>query len=256
MIVRPSSEHTIASISMPPPFNACQGAEGNLAVAPERLDQRPFRGQRHARLLVVNRRDPSTEPQRSSARVSTATMPWPGAGTQRSTGMAAEIRASRSKAPQSGAREHERVELADVQLPQARIHVAANRCEGGARHSASQLRDPPDAAGPDRPAARRRGCDDRRQASPLRGAPAGKTSASRGSSRGSVAAIVRPSGMSEGRSLALWTARSISPTQQRVLEILDEEPLAANLAERRVLQAVAGRLDDDELDGVPERLEA
>ncbi len=37
--------------------------------------------------------------------------------------------------------------------------------------------------------------------------------------------------------------------QQRVLDFLHEQPLAADLGERRLLQPIAGRLDDDDLAG-------
>ena len=79
-------------------------------------------------------------------------------------------------------------------------------------------------------------------------ARAGSTMASRGSSRGSTAATSRPSGSTAGMSFALWTARSISPLEQRVLDFLDEQPLAAGFGQRRALQPIAGRLDDDDLD--------
>ena len=48
-------------------------------------------------------------------------------------------------------------------------------------------------------------------------------------------------------SLLLWTARSIVAAQQRVLDFLHEQALAADLRERRLLQPVAARLDDDDL---------
>ena len=57
---------------------------------------------------------------------------------------------------------------------------------------------------------------------------AGSTSASRGSSRGSTPPISSPSGRRAGMSLLLCTARSIVAGQQRVLDLLDEQALAAD----------------------------
>ena len=58
--------------------------------------------------------------------------------------------------------------------------------------------------------------------------------------------MASPSGRTAGMSLLLCTARSISPREQRVLDLLDEQPLAADLRERRILQPIAGGLDDDD----------
>ena len=138
---------------------------------------------------------------------------------------------------QPGDGEHQRVVLAGIELPQPRVDVAANRQEARAGMARAQLRAAPDAARPDRRRRRR-----------ARVAPARSTSASRESSRGRTAAIAEarraaPTDMS----LALWTARSMAPREQRVLDFLDEQPLAAHLGQRRVLQPIARRLDDADL---------
>ena len=129
------------------------------------------------------------------ARVSMAMMPCPGAGTQSSIGNGGRDPRLEPEPPQSGAGEHQRVELARSSLLQARVHVAANRCERGARNERRQLRD---RAGRCRSRSSAALAEAARAiaARPARcnGASAGRTSASRGSSRGSVAAIVEPVG--------------------------------------------------------------
>ena len=84
-------------------------------------------------------------------------------------------------------------------------------------------------------------------------APAGTSSseayfsemkASRTSSRGKVAPIIRPSGSAVCMSFIECTARSIVAGKQRLLEFLGKEPLAADLGERPVEDAVARGLDD------------
>ena len=48
-------------------------------------------------------------------------------------------------------------------------------------------------------------------------------------------------------SLLLWTAEVDLAAQQRVLDFLHEQPLAADVGQRRVLQLVARGPDDDDL---------
>ena len=154
---------------------------------------------------------------------------------------------------QAGGGQHERIVLAGVELAKPRVEIAADRREPRAGKQPRQLRDAADAAGADR-----RRCARASRSSP-RSTPAdvqrrigrarGSTTASRGSSRGSTAAIARPSGSTAGMSLLLCTARSISPREQRVFDFLDEQPLAADFRQRRVLQPIAGRLDDDDAAG-------
>ena len=121
----------------------------------------------------------------------------------------------------------------------------------GLRKQPRQLRDAADAAGADR----RRRRPGRASGSALERPRAGRPligagpRASRGSSRGRTAAIVSPSGRTTDMSFALCTARSIVAAQQRVLDLLDEQPFAADL--RRAARPAAGRrrLDDDDLAG-------
>ena len=56
----------------------------------------------------------------------------------------------------------------------------------------------------------------------------------------------RPAGSSAGMSLLLCTAMIDLVVQQRVLNFLDEQPLAADLRQRPVRQLIARRLDDDD----------
>ena len=65
-----------------------------------------------------------------------------------------------------------------------------------------------------------------------------------------------PSGRTVGMSLAECTARSIAPSQQRLLDLLGEQALAAGLRQRPVLDAVAGGADHHELDPRPARSHA
>ena len=55
--------------------------------------------------------------------------------------------------------------------------------------------------------------------------------------------IARPSGSKVGMSFMECTAMSISPVEQRLLDLLGEQALAADLGERPVLDAVAGGAD-------------
>ena len=51
-------------------------------------------------------------------------------------------------------------------------------------------------------------------------------------------------------SFAECTARSIAPAEQRLLDLLGEQPLAAGLAQRAILDAVARGADRDDLDSL------
>ena len=80
------------------------------------------------------------------------------------------------------------------------------------------------------------------------------TNASRASSRSRNAVSTRPSGSKVGMSLEECTARSMRRVEQRLLDLLGEQALAAGLGQRPVLDAVAGGADHLELD--PLRREA
>ena len=130
-----------------------------------------------------------------------------------------------------------RVGIARVELGQAGVDVAA-------QHARS--------AGPAGGAA---ACAWRRRlAVPMR-APCGRasneawlrlTKASRGSSRSGMAAMTRPGGRL-GRHVLHRVHRAVdAAVEQRLLDLLGEQPLAADLEQAAVLHAVAGGGDEDE----------
>ena len=201
-------------------------------------------------------RDTARRVASSSSRISTATMPWPGAGTQAVAGSVNEIREREPEPAQACRGEDQRVVLAGIELAQPRVEVAADRRESRPGKQPRELRDAADAARADRRrAAKQR--DEISSVSTVRLSAGhssvvsgfsrtGSTTASRGSSRGSTPPMASPSGSTAGMSLLLCTARSISPREQRVLDLLDEQPLAADLGQRRILQPIAGGLDHDD----------
>ncbi len=79
------------------------------------------------------------------------------------------------------------------------------------------------------------------------GLPSRRTQASRGSARSRNATSSNCSGMIDGTSLRLWTARSTSPRSSASSSSLTKSPFAADGRERDVLPPVAGGLDDDDL---------
>ena len=86
-----------------------------------------------------------------------------------------------------------------------------------------------------------------RQAVEARAAPA--RSARRADPRAaSTAPITRPSGSQVGRSFIECTARSMLPLEQRGLDLLAEQALAAELGERPVGHPIAGRADHHDLE--------
>ena len=178
-------------------------------------------------------------------------MPWPGAGTQASSGSARRDPAAEAEPPQPAA-----ASTARRTRRRPACAGACRRCRGSARNVAPgstrrQLRDAADAARADRRRARRA------RRAPTRGRrpddAAGSTSASRGSSRGSVAAMSRPVGQHRRHVLGAVHREVDVAVEQRVFDLLDEQPLAADLDERRVLQPIAGGLDDDDLDAARPR---
>ena len=139
--------------------------------------------------------------------------PGPGAGTiaSASIGVPSPARPSRSR---PGLREHDRVEVALREPPQPRVDVAAQlahvevRSQREQRGAAAQAR-----------RAHHRALGQVRRATPRRRARRVRRRArARPRSRGR-------SGSSDGTSLAECTARSISPGEQRLLDLLDEARL-------------------------------
>ncbi len=97
---------------------------------------------------------------------------------------------------------------------------------------------PPELRGP----ARRAGADHARLAAARRSNP--RRSAGRARRRaGSIAAISSVSGRSLSTSFIEWTEQSVSPGQQREVELLGPQRLAADLGQRPVLDPVAAGLD-------------
>ncbi len=149
-----------------------------------------------------------------------------------------EMRSAEPEAPQAGRRQDERV----VARRRPACAAACRRCPGSATNvapgrSGRQLRDAADAAGADRAP-----CAEPRPAPPrnrIAGAAPAAPARRADPRAAATAAISRPSGSTAGMSFALWTATSIVAAEQRVLDLLDEQPLAAGL--RRAARAAADR---------------
>ena len=144
--------------------------------------------------------------------------------------------------------EHQQIVVAGVELAEPRVEIPAHVQELGGGKPLPQLRDPPHAAGAD---ARHR------QAAGLwtldLWTMTGSTSASLGSSRSSTARHLEPVGKHRRHVLAAVHGEIDVAAEQRILDFLHEQPLAADVRQRRFLQAVARRLDDDDLAGADRR---
>ena len=165
-------------------------------------------------------------------------MPWPGAGTHVVIGSTAEIRARCSSRMQARGGQHERVVFAGVELAQPRIEVAANRSKRGARKQSRKLRRPPDAAR----------ADARRAAKPRRSSsidvaacsvcafePSTVGGQDNGVARHPHAAAPRRCevlGKYDRHVLAAVDGEIDLAGEQRVLDFLHEQSLAANLRQR------------------------
>ena len=181
-------------MSSSPPIVERDGAERQLTAAAQA--PRPARARRQ--------RDPP--PSRSSigrtsaacrldrrCRISMATIPWPGAGTQTSSGIGAEIRAAEAQPAHAGRRQHQRIVARRRPASAAacrRCRESARSARRGRRRAAARSRRtllvPIVGAVADARSARRRG--------PIGRPLPGSTSASRGSSRGSAAAMLEAVG--------------------------------------------------------------
>ena len=152
----------------------------------------------------------------SSARTSTASDPWPGAGSATSAGRTSLIRPSR---PSRVSPATARTSASASPAASLRRRVSTLPWSG----SRAQVR-----AGA--PGGRRRGagcrCRPRAPAGRVaRVRPASRqTSASRGSSRGGYAAIARRGSSAVGTSFALWTARSIRPSSSAASRAITNAP--------------------------------
>ena len=193
-----------------PAWPARRSASGSRRRAPRRRARSASSAAAAAR--VVDGVDRCAARASSPARISIATMPWPGAGTHALERQRERDARREAEPAQAGRGQHQRIVLAGVELAQPRVEVAANRREArAAGTAASAARRAARCSVPidgDWPSAATSSLERRRCVRPR--LDAGSTTASRGSSRGSTPAIARPSGSTAGMSLLLCTARSIS----------------------------------------------
>ena len=220
----------------------------HLAPAPQVAIRQPVRPASAAIALASPIRPQHVEhAARRPPATSTAMMPCPGAGTHTSAGTSAEIRSlagpaaagrprpapARRSSPGSSLRS--RVSrLPRIGRNTRAREQPASAARRAARCSCRSVGDGPSAVtrvGPGR----------------VRRLPRGSTSASRGSSRGSAARQRQPVGQHRRHVLAAVHGEVDVAGQQRVLDFLDEQALAADLRQRRVREPIAGRLDDDDL---------
>ena len=224
----PSSANSSARKHSVSPCERRQRRHRRVAVGPSAASKRTL-GQ-HAGAASPHGRSPQPVPARSSsARTSIPTAPWAGAGSMTSTGIAsADVAAPEPVEPRG--REQRRVDLARRQLGEPRVDIAAEQDdrEGRAASRSSCAR----ASAGCRADHRTRRAAPRSMSAPI--------SRSRTSARGSIAAIAIASGRIVSTSFIECTAKSISPVEQRAVELLGPQRLAADLGERAVLDAVAG----------------
>ena len=170
----------------------------------------------------------------SPARTWSATAPCPASGTSSSGSKRWPISSAETQPVETGRREHDRVEPALAALPQARVDVPAQRLDRELRLEREELR----AAAHRRRADPHPGRERRRRRRGRRGDPRAARKA----------ATASPSTSVEVMSFAEWTATSMRPAEQRLLDLLHEDPALADLAERLRAVAVAGGRDRDEGD--------
>jgi hypothetical protein len=141
-------------------------------------------------------------------------------------------------------REDDGVELAVIEFPQPRIEIAADRCEVSARKQPRELCAAANAARPDAWRASER-THDVFDAAPDGGSASasriGRITASRASSRGSTAPISSPRAARQACPCCCERPVDVA-LEQRVLDFLHEQPLAADLRQFRLGQTVAGVL--------------
>ena len=202
------------------------GADRHLAAAAERAHDGALRGERVGGRRLVDRRPRRRACARSSSRISTATMPWPGAGRHNSNGTAQVMRSpcpSRFR-PAEAERRWRRRRRRRACAAACRGCRAARRTWRPSKH-AGQLRDPAQAG---RAEARRAARARARSASTstrMGATPEGRITASRGSSRGSAAPDCEP-GQLLGRHVLAAVHRQVdTAVEQRLLDFLHEQPL-------------------------------
>ncbi len=240
----PSAEQTTACSSSAVAAHDRQGAERQLAAAAEGGDDGAFGIEGGGRRQVVHPLHRPPGPVVAGANLerddALSGRRHAGLRRQRHGDAIAEAEAFQ---PRRG--EHEEVVVAAIELPQPRVHVAPDARERRAVHERAELGDPPDAAGADA-----RGRAERRQQfrqRPRRGAVRQheRVAGIRPRQRGRHGEAVRQ----HRRHVLGAVYRDVDlVAQQRVLQLLDEEALAADLRQRRLLQAIAGGADDHEID--------
>ena len=187
----------------PPPASSQQGPHRPHAASPELGQERPLGAQARVGRRVVQRLGGRGRERRRRASASTARSPCPGAGVRD-----VHRRGAWSRPATARAAAGRRRPAPARRPPRARAcRAGCRRCPGSARstgRAGSRGAGPPAGGCPSRP-----GRPTGRASRP----PAGPISTSRGSSRGGTATIASPSGISPGRSLAEWTARSARPSR-------------------------------------------
>ena len=173
----------------------------------------------------------------SPARTCTASAPWPASGT--------------NSAGRAGRRSARPARAAAARRRPARSRRPRRRraCAGGCRRCRAAA--PPRGRAGARASRPPRRADDvptRAPAGSSASEPNGPQQASRASSRGGIAPITRPSGISPVRSFALCTATSISPASSaRSISRVKTPRPSPICSNRQVAPAVAGRVDLDQL---------
>ena len=197
---RPSGDATTRASVESSPFVRRQSRRAESGIRRRAPPRRPLGLRAQRGVAVVEPLTRRRGVARRRSRISIATMPWPGAGTQTSSGIAAEMRArepeplrpaaastSASYSPSSSLRR--RVST----LPRIGMKRAPAEAAASAARCAARCRC--------RSTASRRGVPARLSLKSTTAVPRRSTSASRGSSRGSTAAIVEPVGQTAGMSL-------------------------------------------------------
>ena len=173
----------------------------------------------------------------SPSRHSMPSAPWPMAGSETSGERISRRPVGPAQPLEPGEREHDGVEHALLHLAQARVDVAAHRL--GAEIG-------PGLEDGDRAPQARRARRARPAGSSASFCPVRVTRASRGSSRGGDAGEREAGGELGGDVLDRVDGEVRAPVEERLLQLLDEEALAADVLERPVLRLVP-RGDDLEL---------
>ena len=182
-------------------------AERRVAAGAERARERALGGQAGQRVGVADRRSAS-QARASSQRACSASVPCPGAGTNRAASSTAPIACSRPSRCSPARASTIASSSPSAELGQARVDVAAQRDQLQVLARGEQLRRSAQAARADARA--------ERAARPGSAAP---HSASSAPARGGAATSCRPSTRSPGTSLAECTASVDLAAQQRRLEL-------------------------------------